>query len=99
MPRPRDLWRLPVWLRHRAVVEDLVEHSVVDAFLAGYLAQRAARRRRLLDDLAHLVVADVRIERGRRGQRQLGVPLALLAVGFDAVDALLGEQPRGRRKK
>ena len=91
--------RLAVRLRHRAVVERLVEHVVVDARLARDLAQRPARPRRLLDDLARLVVADVRVERRRGRERQLGVALALLAVRLDPVDALLGEQPRRGREQ
>src|SRR6266511_4334937 len=84
---------LAVRLRHLPVVKGFVERGVVDAVLARDLAERAARRRRLLDDLAPHVVADVRIERGHRGERQLGVALASLTVRLDAVDALLREQP------
>src|SRR5262252_8650120 len=83
-----------VRLRHLAVVERLVEGLLVDALIACDLAQRAARRRRFLDDLSSLVVADVRVERGGGGERQLRVVLALLAVRLDPVDALLREKPR-----
>ena len=85
-------------LGHRAVVERLVEHRVLDARLAGDLAQRAARRGGVLDDLARLVVADVRVERGRGREGQLRVVLAVLAVRLDPVDALLGEQPARRSR-
>src|SRR6266498_3886788 len=84
---------LAVRLRHLPVIEGVIERGVVHAVLPRDLAERAARRRRLLDDLAPHVVADVRIERGRRRQRQLRVLLASLTVRLDAVDALLREQP------
>src|ERR687897_1575773 len=67
-----------VRLRHRAVVERLVEDGVLDALLARDLPQGTAARGRLLHDLGRLVVADVRVEGGRGGQRQLGVALVLL---------------------
>ena len=45
------------------------------------------------------VVADVRVERGRDGERHLGVVLVLLPVGLDPLDAALGEEPaRGREE-
>src|SRR4051812_32429485 len=65
----------------------------------GHLAQRAAARRRLLDDLRGLVVADVRIERGGHGQRALGRRLAAGQVRLDAVDALLAQHRRARREQ
>ena len=89
---------LPVRLRHLAVVERLVEDVVGDALGPRDLAQRPARGRRLLDDLGRLVVADERVERGRRGERQLGVALALLAVRLDAGDALLVEEAARRQR-
>ena len=53
----------------------------------------------LLHDLARAVVADVRVERGRGRERQLGVALGVLALRLDAVDALLGEEPRRAREQ
>src|SRR6266513_1264635 len=85
---------LVVRLRHRSVVERFVERFLVDAGLTGDLPQRAARGGGFRDDLGRLVVADVRVERCRGGERELGVALARLAVGLDAVDALLGEEAR-----
>src|SRR5581483_7730552 len=82
-----------VRLGHRAVVEGLVEDRLLDALLPRDLAQRAPRRGGLLDDLGRRVVADVRVERRRRRERQLGVALAVLAVRREPVDALLGEEP------
>src|SRR4051812_26795640 len=67
-----------VRLGHGAEVERLVERRVVHAGLAGDLAEGAAGLRRLLHDLAGLVVADVRVERRGRRERQLGVALAVL---------------------
>src|SRR5919197_4751818 len=69
-----------VRLRHRPVVEGLVEHVLGDPALACDLAERAAGRGRLLDDLRTCVVADVRVQRGGGGERELGIALALLAV-------------------
>src|SRR5689334_14442042 len=89
---------LVVRLRHLAVVERFVERGLVHAGVARDLAQRPARAGGLLDDLSGLVVADVGVERGRGGERQLGVALAVLAVGLDPVDALLREQPCGGRE-
>src|SRR5439155_22966494 len=43
--------------------------------------------------------AEVRVARGRGGQRQLGVALALLPVRLDPVHALLGEEPARAREK
>src|SRR6476620_7654925 len=55
-----------VRLRHRAVVERLVERLLIHARLAGDIAQGAPGARRFLDDLRCLVVADVRVQGGRR---------------------------------
>src|SRR2546430_6939234 len=71
-------WELRVRPRHPAVVERLVEGLLVDAGLARDLTERTARARRFLDDLGRLVVADVRVERRRRRERQLRVALAPL---------------------
>ncbi len=84
--------------RHLAVIQGLVEHLLVDALLPRDLAERAARSRRFLDDLRGEVVADVRVERGRGGEGQLGVALGLLGVRLDPVDAALGEEPGGARR-
>src|SRR4051794_40070908 len=65
-----NLFRLILRLRHGAIVERLVEYVFVDPALAGDLAQRPAARRRFFDDLARRVVADVRIERGGRRERE-----------------------------
>ena len=81
------------------VVERLRQRLLVDALLDGDLAQRPARRRGLLPDLRGAVVADVRVERRGCRQRQLGVLLEPLAVGLDAVDALLGEEARRAREE
>src|SRR5579884_1930712 len=62
-----------VRLGHPAVVERLVEDRLLDAVLPRNLPQRPAGGRRLLHDLGRPVVADVRVERRRRGQGQLGV--------------------------
>ena len=51
------------------------------------------------DDLARPVVADVRVERCRRRERQLGVALALLAICLDPAHALVGEEARCRREQ
>ena len=86
--------------RHLAVVERLVEHVLGDTLLPRDLAQRPARRRRLLDDLARLVVADVRIERGR-SRRASPRRSARVCSRFASIpdDALLVEQPaRGREQ-
>src|SRR5213592_4250954 len=48
---------------HGAVVERRVEDLFVDALLACDLAERAAARGRLLDDLGGPVVPDVGVER------------------------------------
>ena len=85
-----------VRLRHRPVVERLVERLLVDAGFAGDLPQRPAGRGGFLDDLGRLVVADVRVERCRGRERELGVVLAGLSVRLDPVDALLGEEASGR---
>src|SRR5262245_11007427 len=77
------------------MVQRLVEHRFVDAALAGDLAQRPTRVGGLLDDLRGAVVADVRVERGRGGERVLGVPLEHLLVRLDAAHALAVEEPRG----
>src|SRR4051795_7908203 len=66
-----------VRLRHRAVVERLVEHRLLYPVLAGDLAQRAAGGGGGFHDLGSLVVPDVRVERGGCRQRQLRVPLEL----------------------
>src|SRR5207237_6870068 len=95
----RGLTLRVVRLRHLAVVERLVEGLLVDAGLAGHLAERTARARGLLDDLGRLVVADVRVQRRRSGERQLRVALAGLAVGLDPLDAALGEEARGAREE
>src|SRR4029077_5446085 len=81
-----------VRLGHLAVVERLVERGLVGSRGPRALADRAARAGGFLDDLGRLVVPDVGVERGRRGEGQLGVALAGLAVGLDPVDALLGEE-------
>src|SRR6188472_2480775 len=86
-------------LRHLAVVERLVQDGLLDALLPRDLAQRAAGGGRFLDDLRSPVVADVRVERGRGRERQLGVALAVLAVRLDPVDALLGEEPARAREQ
>src|SRR5947209_4167754 len=88
-----------VRLRHRAVVERLVENAVLDALLARDFAKRATGGGGLLDDLRRLVVADVRVERGRRRESQLRVALTVLAVRLDPVDALLREQPARAREE
>src|SRR5262245_5484489 len=88
---PRTAAELVVRFGHRSVVERAVEHGLLDAGLAGDLAQRAARCGRFPHDLGSLVVADVGVERSSRRERQLGVALALLAVRLDPVDALLRE--------
>src|SRR5947207_15049672 len=49
-----------VRLRHRAVVESLVENVFLDALLPRHLAERASARGGLLHDLGRPVVADVR---------------------------------------
>ncbi len=98
-PTRRKPAPLPVRLGHRVEVERLVEDRLVHAGLARDLAQRAARRRRLLHDLRRLVVADERVERGRRRERALGVLLVPLAVRLDPVDALLGEEPSTRSRE
>src|SRR3954447_18225111 len=85
-----------VGLRHRPIIERLVEDRVRNALFARHLAEAPPGGARLLDDLARPVVADVRVERRRRRERQLGVALALLPVRLDAVDALLTEQARSR---
>ena len=54
-----------------------------------------ARRSRLLHDLRGEVVPDVRVQRSGRGERQLGVLQATLAVRLDAVDALFREDACG----
>src|SRR3954469_6891224 len=82
---------LAMRLRHAPEVERLVDDGFLDAGLPCDLAQRPTRRRRLLHEFGRAVVADVWIERGRRGQRQLRVALALLPIRLDAVDALLRE--------
>ena len=78
----------------RVMEPRFVERFLVDTGFAGDLPQRAARRGSYLDDLGRLVVADVRVERGRGGKRELRVALAGLSVGLDAVDALFGESAR-----
>ena len=86
--------------RDPAQVQRGVERRLVDAVLARDLAQRAAARRRVLDDLGGLVVADERVERGGDGERALGRGLAAGEVRLDAVDALLREQlARGREQR
>src|SRR5215211_6269730 len=90
---------LRVRLRHRPIVERLVEDRLGDARVARDVAERPPGRGGFLDDLRCAVVADVRVQRRGRGQRQLGVPFALLAVRSDAVDALVRQQARRRRQK
>src|SRR6476469_3080632 len=90
---------LRIRIRHSAVVEGLVEDLLLDALLPRHFAERAAARRGLLDDLARTVVADVRVQRRGGRERELGVVLGVLALGLDAVDALLGEEPRGAREE
>src|SRR5262245_61957671 len=85
--RSRKMKLSAVRLGHLAVVESLVQDGLLDPGVTRDLAQRAAGRRRLLHDLGDLVVADVRIERGRRGERELGIALADLAVRLDSVHA------------
>src|SRR5215210_5542749 len=91
--------RLLVGLRHRAIVERLVQRLLVDPRFSGDVAQRSTRRGRRFDDLRGAVVADVGVERGGRGQRQLRIAFARLAVGPDTVDALLREEAGGGGKE
>src|SRR5687768_13090899 len=85
-------------LRHLGEIERLVEGRLVDALLARDLTDCAPARGRLLDDLAGAVVADVRVERGRRDQVRLRVPGRHLAIRLDAGDALVGEEGDGVRQ-
>src|SRR6476620_1895170 len=89
----RAILRLPRAPRgDLAQVERLVQRCLVHAVLARDLAQRPARRGRVLDDLRRLVVADERVERGGHGERRLGRPGRALEVGLDPLDALGREQ-------
>src|SRR4051794_7165604 len=92
---------LPSFVRlgHRAIVQRLVEHRFLDSLLTRNLTQRATASRGLLHDLRRTVISDVRVERRRGRQRQLGVALRVLAVGLDPVDALLGEETRRAREQ
>src|SRR5829696_7704932 len=69
---------------HRAVVERLVEDRFLDAAIARDLPDGAPGRSGLLHDLARQVVADVRVQRRRCRESQLGVALERLAVRVDA---------------
>src|SRR4029079_6039768 len=82
-----------------AQVERLVQRLLVDPVLARDLAQRAAARGGVLDDLGRLVVADVRIQRGRHRERALRGGLQARQVRLDVVDALLGQQRRCVREQ
>src|SRR5215211_8686215 len=84
---------------HGPVVERLVESALFDPALARDLAERAAGRRRLLDDLGGEVVADEGVESRRGRERQLGIALAVLAIRLDAVDALLGQEAGRAREE
>src|SRR3954452_418417 len=71
--------------RPLAQIQRLVERLLIHAVLARALAQRPAARRRGLDDLGALVVADERVERRGGRKRPLGGALAALEIGVDAV--------------
>src|SRR5437764_11549049 len=90
-------WRGGVRVRHRSVIERLIERLLVDTRFAGDVTQRTAGAGGFLDDLGRLVVADVRVERGRRRERQLGVVLGVLAVCLDSLHALHVQEARSRR--
>jgi len=53
-------------LRHRTVIQRLLERLLIDAGFAGHVTKRAARGSGFLHDLRGLVVANVRVE-SRRG--------------------------------
>ena len=70
---------LPVWC------EDPVERlSVHQVSLQHDLAKRAAGRKRLLRHHRGRIVADVRIQRGRKHRRTLHQAAATFDVGFDS---------------
>src|SRR5438477_2115871 len=79
--------------RHLAEVKDLVQLPLVHAPTSRQLADRASRADRFLGELAGLVVADHRVQRGR--QHRTSLDQLRPAVGrLQAFDAALGEIAR-----
>ena len=78
---------------HLVVVERLGEDRFFDSEFDRDLAQCPAGAGGLGDDLGRPVVTDVRVERGGRGQGDLGVEFVGGDVRFDSGDALLVEHP------
>ena len=87
----------PAAIRRRSMVA--VVDVGADAVVQRDLAQHAPARRGLLDDGGALVVADLHVQGGCRGEGRLGAALGAGLVGFDAVDGLLRERDgRGRQE-
>ena len=86
--------RLAVRTGHPVVVERLARVSSSTPVSVATSRRVPPRLGGLLDDLGSLVVADVRVERGRRRERRLGVARGVLAVGLDAADAAFSSSSR-----
>src|SRR4051794_21061077 len=80
-------------LGERQHVEGTIELGVChQAPLEHDVSDRTTCLGRLLDDLGRRLVPDVRVERRTDRGRRLRVLLALLDVGLDADDALVGQR-------